>query len=166
MSGRIHNYTFELAWDGDRGSGTSDYRAFGREHHLHAAQKPDMLLSSDSAFRGDGTRWNPEELLVASLSSCHMLWYLHLASEAGLIVRDYRDAPVGRMIEDVDGSGRFVEVVLHPQVTLSAGDPEAANSLHHAAHAKCFVASSVNFPVLCEPRVTMTTDTAAQPALA
>ena len=151
MSDHIHEYGVEIVWEGDRGSGTSSYRAFSRDHRLTAGSKPPIAMSSDPAFRGDAARWNPEDLLVGSLSSCHMLWYLHLAAEAGIVVRAYVDTPIGRMIEEADGGGRFTEVVLRPSITISAGDPDAARDLHHAAHEKCFVGNSVNFPVRVEP---------------
>jgi organic hydroperoxide reductase OsmC/OhrA len=107
--------------------------------------------SSDPAFRGDRTRYNPEELLVMSLSSCHMLWYLHLAAESKIVVVDYVDDAVGTMVEDVEKGGFFTEVILRPVVTLAGSDPVLAESLHARAHHLCFVANSVNFPVRCEP---------------
>jgi organic hydroperoxide reductase OsmC/OhrA len=153
MPGRRHRYEVAVAWTGNDGSGTSGYRAYRRDHEIAAPGKPSIAGSSDPAFRGDPARWNPEELLVASLSACHMLWYLHLASEAGIVVTGYSDAPVGTMIETPDGGGHFSEVVLHPTVTIGSGDAGLAARLHHDAHAKCFVASSVNFPVRCEPQI-------------
>ncbi len=106
--------------------------------------------SSDPAFRGDATRYNPEELLVASLSACHMLWFLHLCGDAGLVVTTYDDEARGTMVETVDGGGHFTEVVLHPVVTVSRGDPARAAHLHDRAHGLCFIANSMNFPVRCE----------------
>ncbi len=151
MTDRTHLYSTTIAWTGDRGTGTSHYRGYDRDHVLSAPGKADILMSSDPAFRGDPTRWNPEELLLAALSSCHMLWFLHLATEAGIVVRAYSDHAEGRMVETADGSGRFTEVVLRPAVAAEAGTEEAAMRLHHEAHAKCFVANSVNFLVRCEP---------------
>ena len=149
-----HHYRTALEWTGNRGSGTKDYRAYGRDHVVKAAGKPPIAGSSDPAFRGDKARWNPEELLVASLAQCHMLWYLHLAAAAGIIVTAYRDEAEGVMLETDDGSGRFASVVLRPRVVLAPGsDPEQAKRLHHAAHEKCFIANSVNFPVACEPQI-------------
>ena len=102
--------------------------------------------------QGDRTRWSPEDLLVASLSACHKLWYLHLCAEAGVVVDAYVDEAIGVMEESADGSGQFVEVTLRPRVILAPGSDKAkAQSLHHQAHSKCFIARSVNFPVLCEP---------------
>ncbi len=152
MARREHRYTLRLDWQGNRGSGTSSYAAYGREHRIHAPGKPDIAGSSDPAFRGDGARWNPEELLVASLSACHQLWYLHLAADAGIGVLAYEDAPEGTMVEDADGGGHFTRVVLRPTVTIRAGDDAArAQALHARAHALCFIARSVNFEVGCEP---------------
>jgi organic hydroperoxide reductase OsmC/OhrA len=153
---REHRYAVELEWTGNRGTGTSSYRAYDRDHAVRAPGKPEIAGSSDPAFRGGGGRWNPEELLVVSLSQCHMLWYLHLAAEAGIAVLTYRDWPEGIMIETDDGSGRFSSVVLKPQVVVAAGaDRARALDLHHVAHEKCFIANSVNFPVGCEPGCTV-----------
>ena len=148
---RTHRYATTVTWDGNLGSGTSDYRSYGRSHTITAEGKSAILGSSDPAFRGDSARWNPEQMLVAALSTCHMLWYLHLASEAGIVVTDYVDRAVGTM-EESRGGGRFVHAVLRPQVTLAQGSDEArARGLHRQAHAMCFIANSVNFPVECEP---------------
>jgi organic hydroperoxide reductase OsmC/OhrA len=146
-------------WTGNTGAGTRDYRAYGREHEISAPGKPAIPGSSDPKFRGDARRYNPEELLLASLSSCHMLWYLHLASEAGIIVTAYRDDPVGTMHETPDGSGAFVEVVLRPVVTAQRGaNTGVVAELHHRAHALCFIANSMNFPVRCEPSLEIDPD--------
>jgi organic hydroperoxide reductase OsmC/OhrA len=108
--------------------------------------------SSDPSFRGDPARYTPEELLVMSISSCHMLWYLHLCAVAKIVVTAYEDNPVGTMVESADGSGRFIEVVVKPTVTLAAGsDAEKAEALHEQAHHFCFIANSVNFPIRTEP---------------
>jgi len=147
-----HHYKATVTWTGNRGSGTSGYRAYERSHLISVEGKPDIPGSSDPAFRGDRTRYNPEELLVASISSCHMLWYLHLCSEAGVIVVDYVDEATGTMEETADGGGRFKEVILHPKVTVSDQSmTEKANELHHRANKLCFIANSVNFPILHKP---------------
>ena len=149
---RTHRYSTTLTWNGNFGSGTSDYRTYGRASTIEAPCKPPIGASSDPAFRGDRTRWNPEELLVASLTTCHMLWYLHLAAVAGVVVTEYVDSAEGTMEETADGAGRFVSVVLRPRVAIAAGsDAVRANELHRDAHAKCFIANSVNFPIECEP---------------
>ena len=151
---RRHTYTVTTTWTGNTGKGTAGYRDFQRFHEIASFGKPTIHGSSDSAFRGDARRWNPEELLVASLSACHKLWYLHLCADAGVLVEAYIDEAIGVMEESTDGSGQFVRVVLKPKVSLAPGSDHAkALSLHHSAHEKCFIARSVNFPVLCEPSV-------------
>ncbi len=146
-----HMFQATVEWTGDRGTGTTSYRAYGRDHRILVEGKPPILGSSDPAFRGDATRYNPEELLVASLSACHMLWYLHLAAEAGVVVTSYVDRAEGEMTLEPDGGGRFTGVVLRPEVTLAPGaDRARAEALHAGAHAKCFIARSVNFPVTHE----------------
>lgn len=147
-----HHYQTQLRWTGNRGEGTSNYRAYDRDHVLSAGHKPEIPGSSDPSFRGNPQRYNPEELLVASLSSCHMLWYLHLCSVNGVIVVDYEDATEGIMEEDDNGSGRFSAVILRPVVTIrEEGMREKAVKLHHEASSYCFIANSVNFPVRHEP---------------
>lgn len=151
--GKRHIYRVEVAWSGNRGAGTTGYRDYGREHEIEADGKPAIPGSSDPAFRGDPARWNPEELLVASLSACHQLWYLHLCAAAGVAVVRYEDEAEGVMAEAADGSGRFVGAILRPRIGLAPGaDLERARALHHHAHEKCFIANSVNFPVTVEPR--------------
>jgi organic hydroperoxide reductase OsmC/OhrA len=153
-AGKIHTYRTSLDWTGNLGAGTASYRAYSRAHELHAPGKPTIPGSSDPSFRGDASRWNPEELLVDALSSCHMLWYLHLAAEAGIVVSAYRDTAEGTMEERADGGGHFTEVILRPVVTIRPDDDEAvALALHHGAHDKCYIATSVNFPVRCEGQV-------------
>ncbi|MBO0905921.1 OsmC family protein [Jiella sonneratiae] len=154
MAGRIHRYAVGLKWTGDRGEGTAHYRAYSRDHRIEAPGKPAIEGSADPAFRGDAARWNPEEMLLAALSSCHQLWYLHLCAEAGVVVVGYADEAEGEMQEAADGGGQFVRVVLRPTVTVAAGsDAERAEALHHEAHAKCFIARSVNFAVACEAEI-------------
>ena len=151
-SDREHAYVVTIRWTGNRGSGTSAYRAYARAHDIAAQGKPSIPASSDPAFQGERTRYNPEELLVASLSSCHMLWYLHLCSAEGILVQAYEDIAEGVMTERPDGGGAFVEVVLAPEITLSPGSNlDRARALHADAHRKCFIANSVNFPVRHEP---------------
>lgn len=143
-----HVYRLGVRWTGNRGTGTSGYRDYSRAHVIEAEGKPALPGSSDPAFRGDASCWNPEEMLVASLSACHMLWYLHLCATAGVVVTAYTDSPIGVMEETADGSGRFLRVVLTPHVTIGpASDPDTAEHLHAAAHRHCFIANSVNFPV-------------------
>jgi len=137
-----------MVWTGNRGEGTKDYTCYSRDHILQAKGKAEIAGSADPSFRGSPARYNPEELLVSSLSSCHMLWFLHLCAVNKVIVTDYRDEAKGIMIERVDGSGAFKEVELHPVVTLADADMIAkAGPLHEQAHKMCFVANSMNFPV-------------------
>ena len=154
MSGKTHRYATSLAWTGNLGTGTRTYRAYARDFELRAEGKPPIPGSADPAFRGDAARYNPEDLLVAALSSCHLLWYLHLCARAGIVCVAYTDHAEGTMVETPDGAGQFAEVVLRPVVTIRAGDDAAAAAaLHGEAHHLCFVARSVNFPVRCEPTV-------------
>ena len=156
MTGKTHTYTCSMTWTGNTGKGTSSYTAYSRDHVCSAPGKPDLPGSADPAFRGDAQRYNPEELLVASLSSCHMLWYLHLCADAGVSVAAYRDQAVGTMAEDKARGGYFTKVTLYPKVTIARGsDAAKARQLHHAAHEKCYIANSVNFPVACEAEVTV-----------
>lgn len=148
-----HTYRVSVQWTGNQGSGTSGYRQYGRDHVIRAAGKPDVPGSSDPAFRGDAARWNPEDLLVASASACHKLWYLHLCADAGIVVLAYVDHAEGTMVEGPQG-GAFSRIALRPQVTLRAGDDrDLAERLHHQAHEKCYIANSVNFPIVCEPTI-------------
>ncbi|MFC7450391.1 OsmC family protein [Rhodococcus daqingensis] len=149
---REHQYGLTVTWTGNRGVGTADARAYGRDHVVSDPGKPDLLGSSDPSFRGDPARWNPEELLVASLSQCHMLWFLGLAAAEGVVVTDYVDRPTGTMTEESSGTGQFTEVVLRPEVTVRSEDMvPKAEALHAVAHEKCFIARSVNFPVHHRP---------------
>ena len=152
MSGKEHHYPVTIIWTGNQGTGTSAYRAYSRDHVIHAGDKPEIAGSSDPSFRGDPGRWNPEELLVASLSACHKLWYLGLCAGAGIVVTGYEDRAEGWMVEEAGGAGQFTRVLLHPRVTLAPGsDLEKAAHLHHTAHEMCFIARSVNFPVEAQP---------------
>ena len=141
-----HHYLVKVVWTGNRGSGTSAYGAYARDHQILVRGKPVLEGSADATFQGDPHRHNPEDLLVAALSTCHMLWYLHLAAEAGIVVTGYRDEADGDMEGGSDG-GRFLEVILKPTVTIQSGDPDLALSLHDEANRRCFIANSVNFPV-------------------
>ena len=146
-----HTYSATVTWTGNKGTGTSSYRDYARSYEILAKGKAAILGSSDPAFRGDGSRWNPEDLLVGSLAACLKLWYLHLCAEAGVVVVAYVDEAEGVMEEMADGGGQFVQVTLRPRVRVADGsDREKARALHEAAHEKCFIARSVNFPVLCE----------------
>jgi organic hydroperoxide reductase OsmC/OhrA len=149
---KTHTYAMAVRWPNQPGDATTNYRAYHRDHTISHDGKPTIPASSDPAFRGDPARYNPEELFVASLSSCHMLWYLHLCSVNGVVVLEYRDDASGVMEESADGGGRFVSVTLRPRVKLG-GESDAAKALdlHHQAHRLCFIARSVNFPVEVRP---------------
>ena len=147
-----HQYKLQIKWTGNRGTGTSDYKGYDRSHSIIVDNKVEILGSSDAPFMGDVTKHNPEDLLLASLSSCHMLWYLHLCADAGIIVTDYVDNPTGILTQNSTGSGRFTEVILNPIVTVTEKSMiESANELHTKAHEFCFIANSVNFEVKQKP---------------
>ena len=152
--GRKHEYRVTVTWTGNRGEGTLTYRSYARDHRIEAEGKPAILGSSDPHFHGDKTRWNPEELLLGALSACHKMSYLHFCAVFGIVVMDYVDHAEGTMEEDGKDGGRFTEVTLRPRITVRAGDDlSLAHRLHHTAHEKCFIATSVNFPVLCVPEI-------------
>jgi organic hydroperoxide reductase OsmC/OhrA len=149
-----YRYALTVTWTGNTGDGTSTYRGYRRTHTVVAEGPPELLGSADRTFHGDRERWNPEQLLLASLAQCHMLSYLHVCVEAGVVVTRYVDRATGSMRTDAAGGGRFREVVLHPEVSVADGAMvEAATRAHHRAHELCFIASSVNFPVRHEPVV-------------
>jgi organic hydroperoxide reductase OsmC/OhrA len=149
-----HHYEVSVEWAGNLGEGTKSYRSFSRNHQIAVPGKPSIPGSSDPSFRGDRTRYNPEELLVAALSTCHMLWYLHLCSENHITVLEYTDAAQGVMQEHPDGAGEFIRVQLRPTVKIAAGDDrEKAIALHEKAHHYCFIARSVKFPVDAAPEI-------------
>ncbi len=149
---RHHSYHLTVIWTGNDGVGTRDYRSYQRNHTIRIGGKPELLCSSDPHFRGDKTRHNPEELFLASIASCHMLWYLHLCAQTGITVVDYKDEATGIMVEDADGKGHFKEVILHPVTTISDPAQEGqAISLHEAANKFCFIANSCNFPIRHKP---------------
>jgi organic hydroperoxide reductase OsmC/OhrA len=178
MPEKDHHYTVKVTWTGNlecdrlrsrtcanrkrespsqkRGPGTTSYAAFSRAHTIESNGKPPIQGSSDPAFRGDPTSWNPEQLLLAALSTCHQLWYLHLCAEAGIIVTAYQDHAEATMHEETSGAGQFTTVTLRPRVTITAtSDAAKAQALHHHAHEMCFIARSVNFPVHTEATIEM-----------
>lgn len=152
---RSHIYQLTVTWTGNQGTGTSAYRAYSRDHIIEAAGKPIIPGSADPSFRGDPSRYNPEEQFLAALSSCHMLWYLHLCSDAKITVVSYKDQAEGKMEETADGGGRFTAVVLKPSIQILETERlEEAHRLHERANALCFIANSVNFPVEHEAEIT------------
>jgi len=151
MSETEHTYSTRVTWRGNPIGGTSRRNTHSRNHEIAVNGKPVISGSSDPAFKGDASRYNPEDLFVAALSACHMLWYLALCGKAGIEVRDYADQAEGVMVEDADGGGQFTQVVLRPTITLAPGSDEtAADAIHHAAHEKCFISQSVTCPVTVE----------------
>lgn len=151
-----HRFSIETVWTGNLGTGTAGYREYSRDHELSGAGKRIVIPgSSDASFRGDCARYSPEELLVASLSSCHMLWILHLCADAGIIVTAYSDSAEGSMRENADGSGEFVSVTLRPRMSITdAARTDETMALHVKAHQMCFIARSMKFPVKHEPVIT------------
>ncbi|WP_229054129.1 OsmC family protein [Aeromicrobium sp. Leaf350] len=153
-----HHYAVDVAWQGNRGTGTSGYREYGRDVLVRASGKPDLAGSADVPFRGAADRWNPEELLLAALAQCHLLSYLHSAVQHGVVVVGYTDDAVGTM-EQVGQGGRFTSVTLRPRVTITdAAMTDVALAIHAEASENCFIAASVSFPVLHEPVVAVADD--------
>lgn len=151
-----HSFDVRVTWAGNQGTGTSNYRAYGRQHVVSADGPPPIEGSAATSFRGDADRWNPEQLLVAALSQCHMLWYLHFAATNGVIVVAYADDASGVLTMNKDGSGEFTSAVLRPHVTVTDESMvETAIELHHRAPAMCFIARSVNFSVTHEPTISV-----------
>lgn len=143
-----HEFTSRIVWTGNRGGGTRSYRGYDRNWDIAVPGKPVVACSNDPLLGGDPTLHNPEDLLLSALSACHMLWYLHRASEAGIVVHGYVDEPVGMAESTADGAGRFVRAILRPTITLAPGsDAAKADALHAPIHEVCFIARSVNFPI-------------------
>ena len=154
---RKHNYYAELKWTGNTGSGTSAYTSYERSFVIESGDlkvRP-ILGSADPTFRGDKSRYNPEEMLVHSVSSCHMLWYLHICADNGVVVNFYADTPIGEMTEDLNsGVGQFTKILLSPRVKVANKTMvEKAKSLHSKAHQMCFIANSLNFPIQIIPQI-------------
>jgi organic hydroperoxide reductase OsmC/OhrA len=151
MTGQ-HKYNLTVKWTGNKGQGTKNYRSYDRSHTVFIEGKQDILCSSDPAFRGDKTKHNPEELFLASIATCHMLWYLHLCADNGIVVVDYSDNATGTMQETENGSGHFTEVTLHPIVIITDKTMiDKANELHKEANKFCFIANSCNFTIHHQP---------------
>jgi len=153
--GPLHTYSVIVDWTGAGDRGTESYTSYGRDHVVRIEGKPPLPGSSDLAFRGDADRYSPEDLFVAALAQCHMLWFLHKAAMAGVAVTGYTDRATGTMRVEVAGAGQFTEVVLHPKVEVA--EPVAEDviaDLHQQAHDHCFIARSVNFPVRHAPLAT------------
>ena len=152
---KSHEYAVAVEWTGNKGSGTSGYSDYERSHLIQSGNKVKIQASSDPHFRGDEKKYNPEELLVASLSSCHMLWFLHFCADSGVIVTSYKDYAKGTMELDSAGNGKFTSVDLYPEVTVSETSMLAqTEDIHYKAHHFCFIANSVNFSVNHHPKTT------------
>ncbi len=150
-----HHYALTTTWTGNLGTGTSGYRDYSRDVTISVEGKPDVLASADKPFRGDPARWNPEDLLIASLSECHLLSYLHACVMAGVVVVSYRDRATGVMTEDGKSAGAITDVLLRPVVVVAESSMiAAAEHAHEDAHRMCFIANSVNFPVRHDATVT------------
>jgi organic hydroperoxide reductase OsmC/OhrA len=150
-AGKQHDYTTRIAWTGNRGDGTKSYRGYDRTWDIETPGKPVLHCSNDPLLGGDPSRPNPEDLLLSALSACHMLWYLHLASKAGIVVHAYSDEPIGVGETAANGAGRFLRATLRPRIEVDPGtDTARADTLHHEVSAFCFIARSVNFPVTYE----------------
>jgi len=149
---KLHDFASKILWTGNRGGGTRTYKGYDRTWDIALPGKEVVHCSNDPLLGGDASRMNPEDLLVSALSACHMLWYLHLASSAGIVVTAYRDDPVGHGETLSNGAGRFLSAVLRPTISVLEGtDLDLAAALHQKVHAFCFIARSVNFPVSYEP---------------
>ena len=154
-----HHYSINLNWTGNRGTGNSSYKAYGRDHSGTAVGVPVLLGSADATFHGNRERWNPEQLLVTALAQCHMLSYLHVALTHRVVITKYEDTATGTLILNPDGSGQFESVTLHPKILVADAATEAlALALHAEAAAKCVIARSVNFPVHHEPGLLAATE--------
>lgn len=150
-----HTFPSHIKWTGNKGTGTSTYRAYDRTWDLAVAGKPVVSCSNDPMLGGDPSKYNPEDLLITALASCHMLWYLHLCSQAHVVVTEYEDTPIGIGESEPSGKGRFLEAILRPKITITEDSSfEKAIELHQEIHQYCFIARSVNFPVTIEPVVT------------
>ena len=150
-----HEYSSEIRWTGNTGSGTASYRAYARTWQVAVPGKAVIECSNDPLLGGDPSRMNPEDMLLSSLAACHMLWYLHLASDAGICVLSYEDSPVGTGEVEPGGAGRFLAATLRPRITVAQGvDLARAEAIHHEIHTVCFIARSVNFPVQIEAEIT------------
>lgn len=157
-----HHYRAQLTWSGNRGPGTITYESYGRDFAVRVANKPDLPGSADRAFRGDANRHDPEDWLLAALAGCHMLSYLALCARRGVVVVAYEDDALATLVPEAPG--RFTTAVLRPAVTVAGSSHVAlAQELHAEAHARCFIANSVAFPVTVDATI-RSVDAAVGPA--
>lgn len=155
---RVIEFTSQLSWTGNTGTGTSGYHDYSREYLVSVEGKPDMRGTAAEAFRGDATLHDPEDHFLAAIAGCHMLSYLALASLRGVVVTAYSDAASG-VLEVERGSGLFTSVTLRPTVTIAAGsDRDLALALHDTAHSQCFIANSCSVPIHHEPTIVVAND--------
>jgi organic hydroperoxide reductase OsmC/OhrA len=153
---RVQRPGARVAWTGNAGSGTASYRAYERSHAITGGERSAIAGSADPIFRGDAARWSPEDLQVAALAACHMLWYLHLCAQDGVIVTAYQDDATSTLLVERGGEGRVGRVLLRPRAMIAAGsDPQHAATLHAAAHEHCFIANASSIPVAIEPQITV-----------
>jgi organic hydroperoxide reductase OsmC/OhrA len=149
-----HHYRAQIAWEGNLGTGTARYAGYSRDYRMRVEGKPDLAGSADPAFRGDPARHNPEDLMLGAISACHMLFYLSLCAQAGVVVEAYEDSAEAVMRTEPGGGGRFESVTLHPRVRIAAGsDAALAEQLHERAHALCFIANSCSVPIAHRPQI-------------
>jgi len=158
-----HIYKAKINWTGNTGAGTSAYTAYSRAYEVSGDGGKDIIRgSADPIYRGEASRYNPEELVIATIAGCHMLWFLHLCADAGVVVVDYQDDATGNLVETDNGNGKFAEVTIHPRVTVTnRSDAELAKELHDKAHEFCFIANSMNFPVHFKPTIVFENEKAA-----
>src|SRR5690625_6535368 len=129
--GSLQTYSVIVDWHGAGDRGTESYTSYGRDHVVRIEGKPPLPGSSDLAFRGDADRYSPEDLFVAALAQCHMLWFLHKAAMAGVAVTGYTDRATGTMRVAVAGAGQVTEVVLHPKGEAAEPGAEAGGADPH-----------------------------------
>ena len=146
-----HDYKARLVWEGNLGDGTTSYTGYGRKYRLKIDGKPDIIGSADPIFRGDANVYNPEDLFVAALSSCHLLSYLALCARSKINVIAYEDDAMGTLLLRPDGGGKFESVTLRPSVTIAAGsDEKRALELHETARAGGEIADDQQGPFVAD----------------
>jgi organic hydroperoxide reductase OsmC/OhrA len=148
-----HRFQALITWTGAAKGPAESYRTYSREYKVEIEGKPDLTASAAAPFYGDATLHNPEDLLLAAISGCHLLSYLAIAARQGVVVTSYTDEATATMAIK-DGKMRFVEATLRPRVTITPeSDREKTMSMHHQANHECFIANSLNFPVHHEPEI-------------
>jgi len=151
-------FNSRIQWTGNTGTGTSSYQGYLRTWDIAVPGKPIVHCSNDPHLGGDPSLMNPEDLLLSAVSACHMLWYLHFASENNVVVESYIDKPKGLGETERSGRGRFLSIELSPSITLANdADLQLAESLHERVHDYCFIARSLSCPVYCRPQISRST---------